>query len=147
MRCKEDNLSFPYKKDKEGIIRFLSNFQVMQSIPRNTMNVVTEGVDPEALYWLRLRLLRNELEEDQVPALPELDLNKYTFKPWKRGQCAGMLPETTEERSIHKLKRKLEKEQEIRKIALDGQALWGQVLGMYLGVSGDKSVGEFELDK
>ena len=140
-------MTYPYCRTKRGAVKFLPGYQVTPDIPRNTLNIQVEGVDPKALYWLRLRLLRNRLREDQVPALPELDLNKYTFKPWKRGQCAGMLPETKEERSIHQLTRKLEKEQEIRKIALDRQALWGQVLGMCLGVSGDRSVGETEPDE
>ena len=81
VRHRESNLPFLYKKDGRGNIKYLPNFKVETEIKRNTMNVVMKGVDPEALYWVRTRLLRIRLSVDQVPAMPELDLCAYALKP------------------------------------------------------------------
>ena len=130
MRCRETDLSFPYKKDGKGNIKYLPNFKVAAHIPRNTMNVVTEGVDPEALYWVRTRLLRVGLEEDQVPALPELDLTAYALRPVRKGQTAGMFPEAEEEKAVRRLKRKEDEKTIYRELALSGQALLSRVLDL-----------------
>ena len=72
MGCKDDDLTFPFKRNKEGVIKFLHRYRVPEEIPRNIMNVRTQDVDAEVLYWVYWLywLLRNGLETDQVPALP-----------------------------------------------------------------------------
>ena len=127
MRHRKSDLAFPYK-DGRGNIKYLPNFKVETVIPRNTMNVVTEGVDPEALYWVRTRLLRIGLSMDQVPAMPELDLCAYALKPVRKGQTVGTLPED-KDKSVRKLKRK-DEEKIFKELALSGQAMKGRVLDL-----------------
>ena len=82
MRCKYDDLTFPFKTNKKGVISFLPNFRVSSRIRHNVCNIDVRSIeDPEQLYWLRFKLLQEGKHETQVPALPSLNLRRYTFSP------------------------------------------------------------------
>ena len=129
LRCKEDDLTFPFKKDRDEVPRFLSGYQVRDEIPRNTFGVEVEGQDAEALYWVRFRLLANGAGEDEVPPLPELDLEEYSFRPWRKGQSADM---PQEERDRVRESRQTSKEEKRRQRSLDRQNRWVSKLHDFL---------------
>ena len=124
LRCKEDDLTFPFKKDKDGVARYLPEYKVRNEIPRNNFGVVVEGQNPEALYWVRFRLVECGAEPDEVPPLPELDMDEYTFKPWKKGQSAETFPESQEERDRLRASKKIEKEERRRQRSQERQSRW-----------------------
>ena len=47
MRCREDKLTYPYRRTKTGAVKFLPRYQVSGSIPDNCLDIQVEGVDPE----------------------------------------------------------------------------------------------------
>ena len=136
------NITYPCKKDGKGNIKYLPNFKVETHIERNTMNIVTKGVDPEALYWVRTRLLRHGLNFDQLPAMPQLNLCAYALKPVKKGQTVGTLSENEEE-SIKELRREEEKATH-RELALSGRALLDRVLDLASRGNGGGEAGDSE---
>ena len=82
VRCKYDDLTFPFKTNKRGTISFLPSFKVSSRIRHNVCNIDVRAIeDPEQLYWLRFKLLQDGKHETQVPALPSLNLRRYTFSP------------------------------------------------------------------
>ena len=93
-----------------------------------------EGVDPEALYWMRASLLDEGLSPDQVPALPTLDLSQYVYKAWSRGQSAEAFPESKEERQIRKDRNRAKKEEKRERKNQQRQELWVQMMSKFLDV-------------
>ena len=133
LRCKEDDLTFPFKKDKDGVPRFLSGYFVRDDIPSNRFGIKVEGIDAEALYWVRFRLLASGgASLDEVPPLPELDLNEYSFRPWRKGQSADSFPETQEERDRWRQSRRTRKEEKERRRSLERQNRWINRVHEYL---------------
>ena len=56
------------------------------------------------------RLSRSDRTEF-VPPLPELDLDEYSFRPWRKGQGADTFPETQEERDRIRESKRIKKEE------------------------------------
>ena len=111
LRCKYDDLTFPYKTNKKGIISFLPTFKVASRIRDNVCNIDVKAIgDPEELYWLRFRLLQEGKDESQVPALPSLNLSRYTFLPKESGQVAEECAELEDPRKRQKATRRREKD-------------------------------------
>ena len=141
LRCKEDELTYPFRRNHEGIIKFLPGYEIPRSIPDNVLGIQVEGVDPEALYWVRTDLLEEGLSPEQVPGLPALDLSQYVFKAWSRSVEA--YPETREQRKIRKDRRRDKKEQRRRMKSQERQDLWVDMMSKYLGVqSSEEEDGE-----
>ena len=134
LRCREDELTYPYRRTKKGAVKFLPRYQVCGSIPDNHLDIQVEGVDPESLYWLRTCLLDEGKDPEQVPALPTLDFEKYTFKPENKGLGAMEQLEMVVERQTRKDRRKAEKEEERRKRSQERQEQWVDMLSNFLGV-------------
>ena len=42
MRCKEDNLTFPHKRDKKGVMRYMMGFRVPEKVEENMLNILTD---------------------------------------------------------------------------------------------------------
>ena len=105
-RCKYDDLTFPYKTDRRGAIKYLPMFKVPGKVRDNVLNIDVKAIkDPEALYWLWFRLLQNGMTEDQVPAPPSLNLHKYTFLPREQGQGTEVHPELEDHSGSQKVEK------------------------------------------
>ena len=110
-RGRFDDLTFPFKTNRRGTIRFLPNFKVASRIRNNVCNIDLKAIgDPEELYWLRFRLLQEGKDESQVPELPSLNLGKYTFTPKESGrteaECLELLELEDQPRKSQKVARR-----------------------------------------
>ena len=127
-RCREDDLTYPYKRGRDGRVEFLPGYRFTACSTYNTAAAQVEGIDPEAVYWVRERLLRKGRTIEEVPPLPELDWYEYSFKPWKRSEQLHMHAEhgvlEKDDRTMRREKRE-EKRQE----------QWLEKLGQALGFS------------
>ena len=134
MRCKEEELTYPFRRNHDGIIKFLPGYEVNTIIRDNVLDIQVEGADPEALYWMRASLLDEGLSPDQVPALPTLDLAQYVYKAWSRGQSAEAFPESKEERQIRKDRNRAKKEEKRERKDQQRQELWVEMMSKFLDV-------------
>ena len=146
LRCKEDDLTFPFKKDKSGVARFLPEYKVYGDIPHNNFDVVIEGQSAEALYWVRIRLIENGADEDEVPPLPELDIERYTFKPWKKGQSADTFPAEKEDRDRLREEKRLKKVEKKRQKSEERQKRWVDQLHSFLVVETPRRIQEKKVE-
>ena len=126
MRNKDNDLTFPYKREKRGTIKVLPGYKFPPGTPLSTKLAQVEGIDPEAVYWVRETLLRRGYATEEVPPLPELDWYEYSFKPWRKGEFADMQTRTVETEKDERTIRR-EKREESR------QEKWLEKLGLAFG--------------
>ena len=79
MRCREDDLSYPYRKRKNGSVRFLPGYRVTREAENNVCGIQAKGAEAEKIHWLGFRMLSNGCPMEEIPPLPELDIDEYEF--------------------------------------------------------------------